>query len=188
MKIELHIDDSVIRPFQVVLRRRFVLPVLVAIALFATGAAAATTFLGPFAEGETLTASSLNDRFDQLYDAISDVEGKAASSGTYMPTFHTVSNISVFEAYEAQWLRVGNVVTVSGRLDFTATAVGTEFELTYPAAAPNGAASWCGGTGTDGKDPWAVIHDIANSRATFHNANAPVGAKSIWYTYTYRIQ
>ena len=152
MKIEIHIDDKLARPIQSALQRRFMVPGLILTALLGTGVAMATTFLGPLSDGEVLTAQALNDRFDQLYDAIADVEGKAASSGVYLPTPYSITSMSNMQPYEAQWLRVGNVVTVSGRVDFTTVGTGSEFELTYPFATNAENSNRGGGTGSDGNN------------------------------------
>jgi hypothetical protein len=47
------------------------------------------------------------------------------ASGTYVPTLTGITNVASTGVGDAQWLRVGNVVTVSGRLIVTPTAGGS---------------------------------------------------------------
>lgn len=55
------------------------------------------------------------------------------ASGTYTFTPVNVANVAASTAYPSQWMRVGNVVTVSGKVDIDATlAVNTATELGIP--------------------------------------------------------
>jgi hypothetical protein len=55
-------------------------------------------------------------------------------SGTYTPTLAAVYNVTSFTAYQLQYMRVGNVVTVSGYLQASATAANTwtRISITLP--------------------------------------------------------
>jgi hypothetical protein len=60
------------------------------------------------------------------YTASSAIGGGATESGTYTPTLTAVYNVaSIDAAYELQYMRVGNVVTVGGYLSANATATNT---------------------------------------------------------------
>ena len=64
----------------------------------------------------------------QLYYTASSAIGGGSVvtvSGTYTPTLTAVYNVTSFSAYELQYMRVGNVVTVSGYLTSAATATNT---------------------------------------------------------------
>ena len=65
--------------------------------------------------------------------------GQDIRSGTYTPTLTNVSNSSNLVAYTSQWMRVGNVVTVSGRVsvDPTNVSTNTQFRLTIPISYSN---------------------------------------------------
>lgn len=68
-------------------------------------------------------------------------------SGTYTPTLTNQLNIASSSAGVCQYMRVGNVVTVSGRVTITPTAVGTvELLISLPIAAPSLIADECRGT------------------------------------------
>lgn len=57
------------------------------------------------------------------------------AAGTYTPTLTAVANVSTSTPSVMQWLRVGNTVTVSGRVDVKATAVAlTQIGISLPVA------------------------------------------------------
>lgn len=80
MKIELHLDDRLVSGVKTLMAKRFALPVLVLGLLLTAGTVLATTFLGDFADGDTLTAKALNDRFGGVYAAVNALE--SASTAT----------------------------------------------------------------------------------------------------------
>ena len=55
-------------------------------------------------------------------------------SGTYTPTLTDTTNIASSTAFQCQYIRVGNVVTVSGRVTIDPTSSGTltELSMTLP--------------------------------------------------------
>ena len=57
-------------------------------------------------------------------DSITNDTGLAA--GTYTPTLTGIANVSSSTAYQCQYMRVGNTVTVSGKLEVTPTANNTQ--------------------------------------------------------------
>lgn len=63
----------------------------------------------------------------------------ALASGTYTPTATNVANVDASTPYPCQYQRVGNMVTVSGRVDIDPTTVGvaTSLDLTLPVATAN---------------------------------------------------
>lgn len=72
-----------------------------------------------------------------LHNNTGDVTGTTNQyicSGTYTPTITNGTNISATTAYKCQWMRVGNVVTVSGRIDIdiTTTLLANSLNITLP--------------------------------------------------------
>lgn len=112
-----------------------------------------------------------------------------SSSGSYTPTVTGPVNIAASTSFDAQWLRVGNVVTVSGRLSATATAIGAaRLTITLPVASNLAATEQCAGTAA-GADSvaGAVFADAAGDRA-FLQYNAPdTAARNFWFSFTYRV-
>lgn len=80
-------------------------------------------------DDESLLALSENDgmgNFSSVKMSITQLKAiiGSASSGTYTPVATAVTNVSSTTAYECQYMQVGNVVNVSGRVDFTASIAG----------------------------------------------------------------
>lgn len=74
--------------------------------------------------------------------------GPDVAFGTYTPTLTNVANLDASTAFECQWLRVGLVVTVSGRVDVdpTNTTTSTKLDLSLPFASNFTATTQAGGT------------------------------------------
>lgn len=68
--------------------------------------------------------------------AVTGTTNQYVASGTYTPTYTIFSNLDSITAYVCQWMRVGNVVTVSGvvELNATSSASSVEFKATLPIA------------------------------------------------------
>lgn len=90
-------------------------------------------------------------------------------SGTYTPTLTNTTNISASTAQTLQYMRVGNVVTVSGSVLIDPTATGLiTLGLSLPIASNFSAVNQCGGTlGTVGGERGVIYADATNDRATF---------------------
>ena len=74
---------------------------------------------------------------------------KVTDSGTYTPTYTHVANVDATTAYSCQYLRVGDEVTVSGRVDIDpTTAAGTQVQIgvSLPIASNFANSNECGGT------------------------------------------
>src|SRR6185369_11101538 len=57
------------------------------------------------------------------------------ASGTYTPTLTNGTNVAASTARKCQWIRVGNVVLVSGQLDVDTTSTGaSELGISLPIA------------------------------------------------------
>jgi hypothetical protein len=110
-------------------------------------------------------------------------------SGTYTPTLTAVSGVSGLSAVQCQYLRVGNVVTVSGELSGT-DAVGTNtVGISLPIASNLTAAGNLGGAGATGQGLAANISgDTANDRASITWSNNSTGSFTVRFTFTYLVQ
>lgn len=114
-------------------------------------------------------------------------------SGVYTPTRSAEANLdSNVTVTQAQYLRVGNVVTVSGRFtaDPTLTATTTSFELSLPIASNIGAAEDLAGTAICGNivsQSAEIIGVVANDTAQVQWKAGDVTSQTWSYTFTYRI-
>ena len=115
------------------------------------------------------------------------------TSGTYSPGVTSETNLdATTTASEAQYLRVGNTVTVSGRFNAnpTLTATATNFEISLPIASNIGAVedvagvAFCGSIVSQGA---AINGVVANDTAQIEWIATDVTAQDWSYTFTYQI-
>lgn len=122
-----------------------------------------------------------------LIDSTTDI-----SSGTYTPTLTNVANLDGSTAYDAQYMKVGSTVTVSGKVDVnpTLTVTSTQLGISLPIASALSAAEQCGGTafapGIAGQGA-AILADATNDRAQMQWVASDVSNQSMYFTFTYKI-
>lgn len=125
-------------------------------------------------------------------------EGQATiTSGTYTPTLTNVTNVAASTAYLAQYLRVGSVVTVSGRFDVDPTAgapTATELGISLPVTSNfaslqdcGGLAASFGGGGGPNNEAGGIVADTANDRASVQWNSTTTTNHSMCFHFTYRI-
>lgn len=124
-------------------------------------------------------------------DSITNDTGLA--HGVYTPTRSAEANLdSNVTMSEAQYMRVGNTVTVSGRFtaDPTLTATSTSFEFTLPIASNIGAVedaagvAFCGSIAGQGA---AIFGVVANDTAKVQWVATDVTSQTWSYTFTYQV-
>lgn len=114
-------------------------------------------------------------------------------SGTYTPTRSAEANLdSNVTMTQAQYLRVGNTVTVSGAFtaDPTLTTTATSFEITLPVASNIGATDDAAGVAFSGAiagQGAEIIGVVANDTAKIQWNAVDVTSQSWSYTFTYQI-
>lgn len=114
------------------------------------------------------------------------------ASGTYTPTLTNGTNVTASTAYQCQWMRVGNVVTVSGKVDIdpNLTSTSTQLGISLPIASTTGSAQNLAGTavGDNGSalaNAAQILADTANNRANlaFWSSSTANAAWSFHFTY-----
>ena len=120
--------------------------------------------------------------------AVTGTTNQYIASGTYTPTLTGVTNVGASTAYACQWIRVGNVVTVSGlfNIDFTAAAA-TELGISLPIASNFAATSNCAGTAVPNsatEDSCFIQADTTNDRAQV--VVTSVGTADTAYSFTFQ--
>ena len=114
------------------------------------------------------------------------------ASGVYTPTLTNVTNLDGSTAYECQYLRVGDTVTVSGLVDIDPTTIAnfTELGISLPIASTFTNVRQAGGTAVSA----VVTQEVAGIAADPGNARAKmvwtasVNSNTVMYfTFTYRI-
>jgi hypothetical protein len=118
-------------------------------------------------------------------------------SGTYTPTLTNVANIDIpaSTAYTFQYMRVGNVVTVSGKIDVTVTGTGlTRLNVSLPISSNFSAEENCAGTAVMTASsvsiniPASIRADATNDVAQVqYHGNLTGMAQAYFLTFTYRI-
>ena len=113
-------------------------------------------------------------------------------SGTYTPFFTSVANLDSIAGTDAQYLRVGNSVTVSGRFTAnpTLTATSTTFGISLPVSSSFGnvfelgGVAFCGNIAAQGAE---INADVANDRANVTWIASDPNSQTWSYTYTYQV-
>jgi hypothetical protein len=126
----------------------------------------------------------------QIHDSLTS---NNISWGTYTPTLTNSSNIDASTAYQCQWNRVGNVVTVSGKVDIdpaSATTL-TVLGISLPVASAIANDYEIGGTGANhvvqGYSA-AILGDATNDRALFDfTTGTDVANRSWFFSFTYLV-
>ena len=120
------------------------------------------------------------------------VDEPTLASGTYLPTLTGVANVAASTAYQCQWSRVGNIVTVSGKcdLDPTAPAAATQLGIELPVASNLGAAEDCAGaafaSGIAGQGA-AIRGDATNDRAELVYVSGDITNQSMFFLFQYEV-
>jgi hypothetical protein len=113
-------------------------------------------------------------------------------SGTYTPTLTNTTNIDASTASVCQYMRVGNVVTVSGRVEIDPTAAGRiALGMSLPIASNLGAATQAGGTfasvNTTTVNVGSISGDSTNDRAFFDGVVAVTVNTIFHFSFTYLV-
>lgn len=121
-----------------------------------------------------------------------DVKTSFADAGTYTPTATTISNVSAVTVFDAQWMRVKNVVTVSGLVLADPTAVGaTVFDLSLPIPSNfGGSGENCGGTAASNAVAGlsiAIYGAPATDNARFEWIAVDTSNRALTFSFTYQI-
>jgi hypothetical protein len=118
-------------------------------------------------------------------------------SGTYTPTLTNVTNVSASTAVFCQYMRVGNVVTVSGRFDLTPTAANADtiMDISLPIASTFSAFNNCAGTSgviattvSELQNGSGLVYaNTTDNRARFRCAPSATTNRSQIFHFTYRV-
>ena len=115
-----------------------------------------------------------------------------ASSGTWLPTLTNTTNVSASSAYIGQYVRVGNVVNASVRVDVdpTLTTTATVLRLSPPIASSFGATEQAAGTAfaSDIAGQGAAIRALAGAGSLeMAWISGDVSNQAMYCTFTYRV-
>jgi len=113
------------------------------------------------------------------------------AAGTYTPTLTNVANVAASTAYQCQFSRVGNTVSVSGKVDVDPTAAAsTQLGISLPIASNLGAEEDCAGAASAraiAGQCAAILGDAANNRAQMEWIAVDLTNQSMFFTFSYEI-
>jgi hypothetical protein len=113
------------------------------------------------------------------------------AAGVYTPTLTGVANVSASTAYACQYLRLDNVVTVSGKvnIDPTAATTLTQLGISLPVPSNIGATEQCGGAAASGSilAAGAISGDASNNRAQLDYISQGTAAHDMYFSFTYQV-
>ena len=141
--------------------------------------------------GAIATDQAVDIQSSLRVDSIVNDTGLAA--GTYTPSLTNVANLDGSTVYVCQYLRVGNVVTVSGRVDVnpTTTATSTQLGISLPIAVGDFTASnQLGGVASSLTSPGEVAGiyaDTVNERAQMQWITSDTANHAMLFTFTYLV-
>lgn len=112
-------------------------------------------------------------------------------SGTYTPTLTGVANVASTTAFACQYMRVGDIVTVSGKITVDPTASGlTRVRISIPIASNFSAEENAAGTGASSSnagESGALKADSTNDAVEFRFTTSDTGPNSYMIHFTYQI-
>lgn len=123
--------------------------------------------------------------------AVTGTTNQYIASGTYTPTLFLADNMTGATAQPCQWMRVGNVVTVSGSLssfDPTSTGVFTAVSITLPIASTFVLSGNCcgAGAGVDYDEAFVIYGSSALNEAVLAADSLSVATSTtVYFTFTY---
>lgn len=113
------------------------------------------------------------------------------ASGTYTPTLTNTTNISASTSRLATYVRIGNVVTVSGQVDIDPTATGAVLlGLSLPIASNFTTVYQLGGASSSfgiANESYGMEADSTNDRASVKNTAVSTANHTVTYTFTYQL-
>lgn len=154
------------------------------------GVARGGTGIGSYTPGNYLNASGATTLQQRTPAQVrTDLAVDTSSSGTYTPTLTNTTNISSSTASVNQWMRVGNVVTVSGRVIIDPTATGLiQLGMSIPVASDFTVVEQVGGTGASNNEFIYAYADVTNNRVTLQSIiKADVVSAQFHFSFTYLV-
>ncbi len=123
--------------------------------------------------------------------AVTGTTNQYIASGTYTPTLTNVANVTLSQNYPSQWIRVGNVVTVSGAIGVTITTNGIAviIRFTLPIPSSISGISNIAGVACDNENhAFSIYPDTVNDEAFFEGSGVVQGIFRIYfYNFSYII-
>lgn len=150
---------------------------------------APATFTGPGAVGTVL--KGMGASADPVFAPLTSADIGDLASGIYTPALTLVANLSTATAFPCQYLRVGSVVSVSGRVDVDpVAALDTQLGISLPIASNFATVESCAGVGSSpgiAGQSMAVLGDVVNDRAVLQWKAVDVTLQASYFGFQYRV-
>ncbi len=119
----------------------------------------------------------------------------SSSSGTYTPTASVIYNVASATASQCMYTRVGNIVTVTGKVDYatiTASATNTRIDIPLPIASNFASVTDLSGQGSINQTMVTTsVHAEANTSgdvASLFLGSLPISSSGgVYFTFTYTV-
>ena len=113
------------------------------------------------------------------------------TQGTYTPTLTGVANVAASTAYSCTYVRIGDRVTVTGRVDIDPTSTGnTQLGISLPVAsnfAGSQQGAGCAGCAGVAGQSAGVYADATNDRMTLEFNAADTSNRDWYFSFTYQV-
>lgn len=114
------------------------------------------------------------------------------SDGVFTPTLVNTANITASTPYACQYLKVGDTVAFSGKVDFTTDTGGgtaTQLDISLPFASNFTATEQCAGTAftTTDKEGAIIAANVAANTASLMYNDTTANAHTMYFSIIYRI-
>lgn len=118
--------------------------------------------------------------------------GPILETGTYTPTLTNVANVSSNAAFVCQYLRVGAMVNVSGRVDIQPTVISTvtQLRMSLPIASSFSSDVQAGGSAQSPNlpnDSYSMSANVANNEIFISGTSQQIGLSAHYFSFMYQI-
>jgi len=143
-----------------------------------------------YRSGQTIYGNFIDERIGNGNESDDCVFGEIRS--TYTPTLTNVTNISASTAYECIYMRVGNAVTVSGKVDIDQISPGAiELGISLPIQSDftnEADLSGLGDGDVNGTEAMYLKADVANNRASLNADDNHTSNHSHRFVFMYQVK
>lgn len=136
------------------------------------------------------TATNIKTALDALWtEYLTSLGGSVPR--TYTPTLTNVANVAASTAYACQYVELGSVVLVSGKIDIdpTLTATSTQLGISLPVASDFSTAEQCGGVAFASgiaSQGAAILADTTNNRAQLQFVSGDITNQPMYFVFMYQ--
>lgn len=122
--------------------------------------------------------------------AVTGATNQYIASGTYTPALTNVTNVAASTMRQCQWLRVGNVVHVTGYIDIDVTTganTDTSFNLTLPIASALANSYELAGVASCGPDVPRIVAEPTSDQASFNYKSNDATNQPLTFAFSYLV-